>query len=124
MELEVYSLVHFSFDVVINADKKTILERLQFAYPESRILFGAEAFCWPDASLALEYLLITFGERFLNSGMFVGYASDVLKILNHAQSTKDDDDDQLFYTKLYLDPATRVRFYSSSKSSLDPNEEV
>jgi hypothetical protein len=49
---------------------------------------------------------------YLNSGMFIGYLKEVLQMLAIAEQQKlsDDDDDQLFYTKLYLDTDIRVRY--------------
>ena len=46
------------------------------------------------------------GKRFLNSGLFIGYAPEINEILNSAE-IKNDDDDQLFYTKVYLDDKKR-----------------
>lgn len=46
------------------------------------------------------------GKRFLNSGLFIGYAPEIHKILNSGEIANDDDD-QLFYTKVYLDEKKR-----------------
>ena len=46
------------------------------------------------------------GKRYLNSGLFIGYASDVDAVLNH-HTIADDDDDQLYYTKVFLDEHAR-----------------
>ena len=48
-------------------------------------------------------------KRFLNSGGFIGYASSVYEIISTSE-IKDDDDDQLFYTKIFLNKPTRVYF--------------
>ena len=97
----------FSYDVVITADPTTILRRFLIEFPDNRILFGAEPFCWPDQTLAPKYPLVTFGERFLNSGLFLGYAPELLRLLENADIF-DFEDDQLFYTKLYLDEQIRT----------------
>ena len=47
-------------------------------------------------------------KRFLNSGGFIGYASDVYEMILSQGDVKDDDDDQLFYTKIFLNETTRV----------------
>lgn len=39
--------------------------------------------------------------------MFIGYVEEIKKILNHFQ-LNDNDDDQLYYTKIYLNPKLRV----------------
>uniref|UniRef100_A0A915DHH9 PLOD1-3-like GT domain-containing protein n=1 Tax=Ditylenchus dipsaci TaxID=166011 RepID=A0A915DHH9_9BILA len=72
------------------------------------MLTTAEPFCWPDRTLAPEYPLVTFGERFLNSGMFIGFIDDVMEMLvKYSSQLQDSDDDQLFYAKLYLDKDIR-----------------
>jgi hypothetical protein len=47
-------------------------------------------------------------KRFLNSGGFIGFASDIYEIIS-STPIKDDDDDQLFYTNIFLNKPTRVR---------------
>ncbi|VDO95213.1 unnamed protein product [Heligmosomoides polygyrus] len=44
--------------------------------------------------------------RFLNSGLFIGYAPEIHSIVN-ANDVADDDDDQLYYTKIFLDKGQR-----------------
>lgn len=39
---------------------------------------------------------------YLNSGAFIGYAPEIYSILS-AEEIKDDDDDQRYYTKIFLD---------------------
>ncbi|VDK56618.1 unnamed protein product [Cylicostephanus goldi] len=90
------------YDVVFTAGPLTILERFETHFPGKRILFGAESYCWPDESLAVDYPLVGFGKRFLNSGLFLGYAKDFYKMIT-LREVKDDEDDQLYYTKIYLD---------------------
>lgn len=46
------------------------------------------------------------GKRFLNSGLFMGYAPELYKILTSAEIANDGDD-QLFYTKVFLDAEKR-----------------
>jgi len=43
----------------------------------------------------------------LNSGGIIGYATDIYDIIADS-NLKDDDDDQLFYTKIFLNKPTRV----------------
>ncbi|KAH7693858.1 Procollagen-lysine,2-oxoglutarate 5-dioxygenase precursor [Aphelenchoides avenae] len=47
--------------------------------------------------------------------MFLGYAPEILKILDQGENVKDGDDDQLFYTNIYLDQEKR----ESLKITLD-----
>ncbi|TMS40194.1 hypothetical protein L596_006603 [Steinernema carpocapsae] len=97
-----------AYDVVINAPKETILDRFFHEFSGARIVFGAEGFCWPDKNLVTKYPLVTFGKRYLNSGLYMGYAADIYKMLEMGADTKDNDDDQLFFTNLYLDEKVRT----------------
>ena len=46
------------------------------------------------------------GKRYLNSGLFMGYAPELWQILNSSEIANDDDD-QRFYTKIFLDAEKR-----------------
>lgn len=53
--------------------------------------------------------LIEIIEIQLNSfAGFIGYATDIYKLIG-GSSLRSDDDDQLFYTKSFLDKTLRVR---------------
>ncbi|XP_011050655.1 PREDICTED: procollagen-lysine,2-oxoglutarate 5-dioxygenase 1 isoform X1 [Acromyrmex echinatior] len=106
-----------SYDVIFLGDLSIIVER--FLDTDARVLFSAEAYCWPDKSLATQYPPVSRGKRYLNSGGFIGYASDVYKILETAV-IKDEDDDQLFYTTVYLQDELRLRY----KIKLDHKSEI
>ncbi|EPB70315.1 hypothetical protein ANCCEY_10594 [Ancylostoma ceylanicum] len=95
-----------AYDVVFTAGTLTILDRFQTHFKDKRILFGAEPYCWPDESLAPDYPVVEFGKRFLNSGLFLGYAKELYKMITLKQ-VADDDDDQLYYTMIYIDPKLR-----------------
>lgn len=113
----------------------------KFLSTGARILFSAEPFCWPDVTLADKYPEPeNGGKKFLNSGMFIGknesnqylliintykynyftgYVSDLYKLLSYAP-IQDTDDDQLFYTKAYLDEDIRANL----KIKLDHKSEL
>ena len=97
-----------SDDVVIVADKEAILA--QFDKFEAKIVFGAEAVCWPDSSLASKYPGVAAGEPFLNSGGFIGSAVDIYNMIISGGEIKNDGDDQRFYTKIFLNSVLRKRF--------------
>lgn len=92
-----------SYDVIITDTLDEIVKK--FKQTGANILFGAEHYCWPDKTLEHLYPTVENGARFLNSGMFIGYAADIYEILKNP--IKNTDDDQLFYSKAYLD--TKVR---------------
>ena len=96
-----------SYDVVISGSKQQIID--QYQQFGARIVFGAENFCWPDASLKSEYPEIESGMRYLNSGGFIGSARDIAEMLDAGGDIKNLDDDQLFYTRIYLDKDLRQK---------------
>ncbi|KER26570.1 hypothetical protein T265_06214 [Opisthorchis viverrini] len=93
------------YDVVFMDSKFRLLE--EYENSNYTILFGAESFCWPDQSLEKMYPPVGPKEnRFLNSGGFVGPASSLYRMVTE-MPIKEDDDDQLYYTKIYLNEALR-----------------
>jgi procollagen-lysine,2-oxoglutarate 5-dioxygenase len=107
-----------SYDVIFLAPWDTIVDK--FKESKARVLFGAENFCWPDDELKSKYPPPEGeGQKYLNSGMFIGYAANLYNILNW-KPVKDTEDDQLFYTKVYLDEKMRV----DNKIKLDHKSNV
>jgi len=107
-----------SYDVIIAAKKEAILQ--QYDKFDAKIVFGAENFCWPDASLKTKYPDLKLGMRFLNSGGFIGPAEAVYQMLLDGGEIKNTDDDQLFYTQIYLDPELKSKY----KIKLDHKAEL
>uniref|UniRef100_A0A674NNP7 procollagen-lysine 5-dioxygenase n=1 Tax=Takifugu rubripes TaxID=31033 RepID=A0A674NNP7_TAKRU len=93
-----------SYDLIFAGGPEEILRKFQQA--NHKVLFAAEGLIWPDKRLADKYPLVRSGKRYLNSGGFIGYASQINRIVSQ-WSLHDNDDDQLFYTKIYLDPLQR-----------------
>lgn len=107
-----------SYDVLFLGGLKDIIAR--FLKFDAGVVFGAEHYCWPDASLREKYpLVLGRGARFLNSGMFMGFARDVYKVLT-ASTIEDTEDDQLYYTKIFLDEEQR----DSLRIKLDHRSEI
>ncbi|XP_045601648.1 procollagen-lysine,2-oxoglutarate 5-dioxygenase 1 [Procambarus clarkii] len=96
-----------SYDVIFTAGKNVILEK--FDNLNARVVFGAEDFCWPDKNLAAEYPRVSFGYKYLNSGGFIGYAPEVYNIVS-LYDINSGDDDQLYYTKIFLDENAREKY--------------
>ncbi|KAA0706473.1 Procollagen-lysine,2-oxoglutarate 5-dioxygenase 3 [Triplophysa tibetana] len=93
-----------SYDVILASGPEELLWKFsQFAH---RVVFSAEGFCWPDQRLASKYPVVHNGKRYLNSGGFIGYAPEIHAIVQQWKY-KDNDDDQLFYTRIYLDKEQR-----------------
>ena len=106
-----------SYDVLLLAGTDEILKK--FKNFEANVVFGAEDFCWPDQSLKEKYPKVDRGYRFLNSGGFIGYAPDLYKIVTQVP-VADADDDQLFYTKIFLNDELREQY----KIKLDNRAEI
>jgi hypothetical protein len=100
-----FVLLFRSYDVIFLAPWETIVEK--FKESRAKVLFGAENFCWPDEGLKTKYPLIEgSGQKYLNSGLIMGYAKNLYNILT-SRKVKDTEDDQLFYTNIYLDDKMR-----------------
>ncbi|KAM4564296.1 multifunctional procollagen lysine hydroxylase and glycosyltransferase LH3 [Fundulus diaphanus] len=96
-----------SYDVIFASGPEELLSK--FSALGHRVVFSAEGFCWPDQRLASRYPQVHSGKRYLNSGGFIGFAPDISAIVQQWKS-KDSDDDQLFYTRIYLDQNQRTKF--------------
>ncbi|KAG7236230.1 hypothetical protein INR49_001146 [Caranx melampygus] len=96
-----------SYDVIFASGPDELLSK--FSRLGHRVVFSAEGFCWPDQRLAPKYPVVHTGKRYLNSGGFIGFAPDLSAIVQQWKF-KDNDDDQLFYTKIYLDKTQRTKF--------------
>uniref|UniRef100_A0A665UCK3 procollagen-lysine 5-dioxygenase n=1 Tax=Echeneis naucrates TaxID=173247 RepID=A0A665UCK3_ECHNA len=93
-----------SYDLIFAGGPEEILRKFQQA--NHKILFAAEGVVWPDKRLADKYPSVRSGKRYLNSGGIIGYAPYINKLVSQ-WNLHDNDDDQLFYTKIYLDPLQR-----------------
>ncbi|CAH1960621.1 unnamed protein product [Acanthoscelides obtectus] len=101
-----------AYDVIFSNNLDEILKN--FKATGAKVLFGAEPFCWPNPELAPMYPEVKDGKRFLNSGLYMGYVPELLKLL-YRKSIGDDEDDQLYFTEAYLDET----FRESIKMKLD-----
>lgn len=80
----------------------------KFKETGARVLFSAEKFCWPDVKLASKYPTVEpKASRYLNSGAFIGYAPEIWQLLQ--PSIENLEDDQLYYTKSYLNEELREK---------------
>uniref|UniRef100_W5N9S9 procollagen-lysine 5-dioxygenase n=1 Tax=Lepisosteus oculatus TaxID=7918 RepID=W5N9S9_LEPOC len=96
-----------SYDVIFASGPQELLWK--FSRMNHKVVFSAEGFCWPDQKLASKYPPVYTGKRYLNSGGFIGYAPQLNGIIQQWKY-KDNDDDQLFYTRIYLDKAQREKY--------------
>ncbi|XP_013108802.1 procollagen-lysine,2-oxoglutarate 5-dioxygenase [Stomoxys calcitrans] len=95
-----------SYDVVFTTRMSEIVRK--FKESGAKVLFSAEKFCWPDTKLASKYPTVEpKASPYLNSGAFIGYAPQVWSLLE--KPLGDLEDDQLYYTKTFLDETLREK---------------
>ncbi|XP_077480891.1 procollagen-lysine,2-oxoglutarate 5-dioxygenase 2 isoform X2 [Stigmatopora argus] len=93
-----------SYDLIFSGGPEEILRKFQQA--NHKVIFAAEGLIWPDKRLADKYPSVRSGKRYLNSGGVIGYAPYINRIVSQ-WNLHDNDDDQLFYTKIFVDPLQR-----------------
>uniref|UniRef100_A0A3Q2Y8H2 procollagen-lysine 5-dioxygenase n=2 Tax=Hippocampus comes TaxID=109280 RepID=A0A3Q2Y8H2_HIPCM len=93
-----------SYDLIFAGGPQEILRKFQQA--NHKVIFAAEALIWPDKRLADKYPSVRSGKRYLNSGGIIGYAPYMNRMVSQ-WNLQDNDDDQLFYTKIFVDPLQR-----------------
>lgn len=90
-----------SYDVIANNNLEHFYNNYNLYYV-NKIVFGSETSCWPNKNLASEYPSFNNNKNiYLNSGNFVGYKDDLLKIME--KEIQDDDDDQEYFTHYFLE---------------------
>ncbi|XP_046726464.1 procollagen-lysine,2-oxoglutarate 5-dioxygenase 1 isoform X2 [Silurus meridionalis] len=93
-----------SYDVIFSSGPKELLKKFQ--QTKHKVLFSSETLIWPDRHLEDKYPHVREGKRFLGAGGFIGYAPNLKEMVSD-WSGKDDDSDQLFFTKIYINPEKR-----------------
>lgn len=94
-----------TFDLFPVASKTEIMDKYsQIRSNKNQVIFSSEVYCWPDKKLASSYPQVTTKYKFLNSGSIMGYSNDIYNLIKNG-NVKDNDDDQLFFTKKYLENA-------------------
>lgn len=107
-----------SYDVIALEAPEVVLKK--FLKTGARVLFSAERYCWPLKNLASIYPEVgTNEERFLNSGAYMGYVTDLHDIM-HLAVIDDQYDDQLYYTWTFLHEPTK----NAHRIQLDTRSEI
>ncbi|CAF2076350.1 unnamed protein product [Rotaria magnacalcarata] len=95
------------YNVIFTQGPVFVLDKFEGLKP-ARIVFGAEDKCWPDENLQYDYPMVGSNEkRFLNSAGFMGYASDIYEMITSQDDIKDE---QIFFTKVFLDESSRNKW--------------
>ena len=89
-----------SYDVISNNHSSILYDIYKSNY-DGKIVFSSEYYCWPNKDLSSQYPETSSKMKYLNSGLFIGYANDIKKILE--KDIEDMADDQLYYTNEMLD---------------------
>ncbi|PIK40153.1 hypothetical protein BSL78_23007 [Apostichopus japonicus] len=93
-----------SYDVIFTTGAEEIIRKFQEM--DANLVISAESSIWPDPTLASQYPEPEVGYPFVCSGLYMGYAPYFWSALTY-RDIADKDDDQLFYTQLYLDSSRR-----------------
>ena len=95
-----------SYDVLFTTGLSEIVRK--FKESGAKLLFSAEKYCWPDQDLAKSYPeVMPTASKYLNSGAFIGYAPQVYALIMAKPVINDTEDDQLYYTKCFLNAELR-----------------
>uniref|UniRef100_A0A665VVQ9 Procollagen-lysine,2-oxoglutarate 5-dioxygenase 1 n=1 Tax=Echeneis naucrates TaxID=173247 RepID=A0A665VVQ9_ECHNA len=95
-----------SYDVVFASGPKELLKKFQQA--RHKVVFSSESLIWPERHLEDKHPHVREGNRFLGSGGFIGYLPNIKEMVSDWLG-EDADSDQLYFTKIYIDPAKKVR---------------
>ncbi|XP_056129575.1 procollagen-lysine,2-oxoglutarate 5-dioxygenase 1 isoform X2 [Lampris incognitus] len=93
-----------SYDVVFASGPKELLKKFQQA--KHKVVFSSETLIWPDRHLEDKHPHVREGNRFLGSGGFIGYLPNLKEMVADWQG-EDHESDQLFFTKIYINPEKR-----------------
>ncbi|XP_035499661.2 procollagen-lysine,2-oxoglutarate 5-dioxygenase 1 isoform X2 [Scophthalmus maximus] len=93
-----------SYDVVFASGPKELLKKFQQA--QHKVVFSSESLIWPDRHLEDKHPHVREGNRFLGSGGFIGYLPNIRELVSD-WTGEDAESDQLFFTKIYIDPAKK-----------------
>ena len=104
-----------SYDVIANNHINVMIENYK-KYYNDKIVFGSEKSCWPNRGLAQYFPKVKQENKFLNSGNFIGWREDLIKMVD--LPIKDNEDDQLYYIYYFLRNLQK-NGYEKSKIRLD-----
>lgn len=91
-------------NTIENFESKLVERFLDF---KKDIVFGAEPYCYPVWERKRLYPETNYKNKYLNSGMYIGYAPSILNLLENT-NIKNNEDDQLFYTDCFLNQKEEV----------------
>jgi len=119
-----------AYDVLLVGNASELIT--MFESFQSDIVFATENFCHPDSHRASEYPKPKVNKytgkenlpnRYLNSGTFMGRAGAIHKLFK-TQSFKVQQDDQRYWTDIYLSNYNKRGIYGRNLISLDSKSEL
>ncbi|XP_029995710.1 procollagen-lysine,2-oxoglutarate 5-dioxygenase 1 isoform X2 [Sphaeramia orbicularis] len=93
-----------SYDVVLASGPKELLRK--FHQAGHKVVFSSESLIWPDRHLEDKHPHVREGNRFLGAGGFMGYLPNIKDMVSD-WTGEDHDSDQLYFTKIYINPEKR-----------------
>lgn len=93
-----------SYDVVFSSGPKELLKK--FGQDGHKVVFSSESLIWPDRHLEDKHPHVREGNRFLGAGGFMGYLPNIKDMVSD-WTGEDHDSDQLYFTKIYINPEKR-----------------
>lgn len=101
---ETITMVCDAYDVwaVNGATNEKLLNSIVDNFNLDKITFNAEKNCWPVASLANQYPPIDSQWKYLNAGIYVGKAKNIVIALENLLPFIKNGDDQLEFSKAYI----------------------
>jgi hypothetical protein len=94
-----------AYDVICVQSLASVIDR--FLAFNRRLVFGGERGCHPDPSLASDFPKSPTSLRYTNSGGFIGYADEIVAMVNWGDP-KPHEDDQLLACRYTLEFPDRV----------------
>lgn len=91
-----------AYDVLFVRPEKDLYKLWKKVCPKGKVLFNAEKNIWPDQELIHMYPKVTTDFKFLNSGVYMGRAKDLLKILPEKGHILEKFDDQRYFANKYV----------------------
>lgn len=111
-----------AYDTVFADDAQTILDR--FTGFNVDILFGAEEYHWPNHNIKYQFPdLPDTPYKYLNSGLYIGYARPLYDFLSSKADVPDMGDDQLFCQIRFLHESRGLKVAMDTEAYIFQNHD-
>lgn len=105
IDLETLILVCDAYDVLCmnNCSLKKLEEKIISYFDLDKVTFNAEINCYPDSKLSIFYPHVDGKWKYLNAGMYVGKAKNIISMLDQVLPKMIGSMDQLEFSKFFLE---------------------